>query len=243
MSGVISSQQNPIYKKVLSLTKSKGVKEHGLALVCGPKITHEISSLAQWPQFWIYSEEMSPPHPSSFHKDVCLSRELFSKLDVCGTHSPILCVEPPPISTMDQLDSSKATLYLGLSDPNNLGALVRTCAAFEWPQIVLLKEAAHPFLPKTIRASSGTSLAARFFNGPSIHDLRDEQIMALDGHGTIFSHKDLKTNMKLLIGEEGLGVPPHFAGKRLKIPISNKVESLNATIAASLIVYEWSQQK
>jgi TrmH family RNA methyltransferase len=132
-------------------------------------------------------------------------------------------------------------LFVALSDPTNLGALIRTCAAFDWQQIVLLKEAAHPFLPKAIRAASGTCFASRFFEGPSIKDLSDPEILALDMEGRNLKKSDIPKNLKLLVGEEGQGVPSTFPGRKVQIPISNRVESLNATIAASFLVYEWSK--
>lgn len=236
----IESSQNPVFKKLLSLTKSKGIKQESQALVSGEKITREISQLNKIPSFWITTEKMPLP-PGNWTRTVTLSQELFKQLDVCGTHAPLLCANLPAVDDISCLDSDQATLYVGLSDPTNLGALIRTCAAFGWKQIVLLKESAHPFLPKAIRAASGTSFSMSFFTGPSIQDLKDPEIVALDMNGKVFATKDLKPNLKLLVGEEGQGVPQTFQGQRLQIPISNKVESLNATIATSLLIYEWSK--
>ncbi len=234
----IDSPQNAVFKSLLELTKSKGVKDQSRALVSGEKITHEISRLNQ-ACFWICTKDQLPSGDNS--RTVVLAPELFKKLDVCGTHKPLLCAEFSPIKDLSDLDQTLATLYVALSDPNNLGALIRTCAAFEWPQIVLLQEAAHPFLPRSIRAASGTCFATVFFKGPSINDLKDPTLFALDRGGRILKSQDLKKNMKLLVGEEGQGVPSHFVGQKLQIPISNKVESLNATIATSLVIYDWSR--
>jgi TrmH family RNA methyltransferase len=235
----IESEKNATFKTLLSLTKSKGIKQESKALVSGAKITKEIS-LLNIPSFWITTEKLGLP-PGEWPSAITLSQDLFDQLDICGTKSPLLCTHTPEIQALDLWDSKQATLYVGLSDPTNLGALVRTCAAFNWPQIILLQEAAHPFLPKAIRAASGTCFATRFFKGPSINDLQNPEILALDMGGTLIQRGDLKSDMKLLVGEEGLGVPRTFPGQRIRIPISNKVESLNATIAASLLVYEWSQ--
>lgn len=236
----IDSDQNKIYRMLLSLTKSKGIKKESRSLVSGDKITGEISKLAKINSFWIKTEKMSLPH-GQWTQTIVLSEPLFNKIDVCGTHSPILCAAVPELKDSKQLEQKSATLYVGLSDPTNLGALVRTCAAFEWKQIVLLKESANPFLPKAIRASSGTCFATHFFAGPSIKDLTDPEIIALDMHGKVLGKGDIKADLKILVGEEGQGIPDTFPGKRLQIPISNKVESLNATIATSLLIYDWSK--
>jgi tRNA G18 (ribose-2'-O)-methylase SpoU len=236
---LIESPQNSLFKKLFSLTKSKGIKKQQQALVSGEKITQEIAQLAI-PSFWVVTDSMRAPQAQE-SRTLILSEKLFAKLDVCSTRAPLLCTDIPPIASMNQLDSQQATLYTALSDPTNLGALVRTCAAFTWPQIVLLNESAHPFLPKAIRAASGTNFATRFFYGPSINDLQDSSLLALDMKGKKLSKALLSPNLKLLVGEEGQGVPRDFRGQRVTIPISNRVESLNATIATSLLIYEWSQ--
>ena len=241
---IIQSFKNPLFKKLLSLTKSRGILRHGLALVSGGKLTDEISKLDPLNPFWIMTEKMSlPPKTQGDHRrrTVYLSKELFDCLDVCGTHSPLICCQygrPKPLSS---LNSKRATVYVGMGEPGNLGALVRSCTAFYWPQIVLLAESAHPFLPRVIRASSGAVFKASFFTGPSISELTDPQIVALDPGGKPFQKKDMVKNLKLLVGEEGQGVPLNFKGPRWSIPISKKTESLNVTVAVSLLMYEWSQ--
>ncbi len=237
---LIESQSNSLFKKLHSLTKRKGIKDENQALISGEKITQEIAKLGKIKSFWITTEKMPLP-PGDWQRTVTLSDKLFKELDVCGTHKPLLCADIPEIKDIKQLDHNKSTLYVALSDPTNLGALIRTCAAFNWEQIVLLKEAAHPFLPKAIRAASGTCFASHFFKGPSIKDLTDPEIIALDMGGEVLNTSHVKPNLKILVGEEGQGVPDTFPGQRLQIPISNKVESLNATIATSLLVYEWSK--
>ena len=238
---IIKSSKNPIFKKLLSLTKSQGVKDERLALVSGEKITKETAKSSSSDSFWVMTEEMASLFSETSGKTVCLSKELFSQLDVCGTKKPLLCCPYDKPKSFSGLNSDLATLYVAVSDPGNLGALVRSCVAFCWPRIVLLSESAHPFLPKTIRSSGGTVFKTSFFEGPSIRDLSDSEIVALDKKGKVFNKKDLKKNLKLLVGEEGRGIPENFKGGKLSIPISGEVESLNVTVAASLVIHEWNQ--
>lgn len=237
---VIESSSNAVFKNLLALTTSKGIKDQGKALVGGEKITAELASRKEFLGQWILSTKMEQQERSDV-KPVVLSSELFKQLDVGGTNKPLWCCEFAPIKDLKDLDDDLPALYVGLSDPSNLGALVRTCAAFEWKQVVLLLESAHPFLPKAIRGSSGSCFKTTFFRGPSIHDLNGKNIIALDKGGKTLSPSDIKKNAKILVGEEGKGVPALFAGQRLQIPISDEVESLNATIAGSLLIYEWSK--
>ena len=244
---IIQSSKNPLFKKLLGLTKSRGIDDQGLALVSGNKLTREISKLNHLNPFWIMTEKMSLP-PGAWkpggHNDkktVYLSKELFIHLDICGTHSPLICCEYEKPKPLSSLDSKLATIYVGTGEPGNLGALVRSCTAFCWPQIVLLSESAHPFLPRVIRASSGAVFKTSFFVGPSISNLTDPQVVALDPKGTPFQKKDMVRNLKFLVGQEGEGIPDNFRGSRWSIPISKKVDSLNVAVSASLLMYEWNQ--
>ena len=237
---MIESAKNPLFKKLLSLTQSKGLKKEAQALVSGEKITKEIAKSSNTDSFWVTTNEILPSSKIPKQK-VLLSKELFKMLDVCGTQKSLLCCNYPKPKKFSTLNPDLATLYVAASDPTNLGALVRSSVAFQFPQIVLLKEAAHPFLPRSIRGSSGTVFKTDLFEGPSIRDLHDPEILALDKKGESLSNKKLPKKLKLLVGEEGQGIPENFKGKRLWVPISQKVESLNVSVAASLVIYEWKK--
>ena len=135
------------------------------------------------------------------------------------------------------------SIFLPIGDPSNLGATIRSAVAFQCENIILLKEAAHPFLAKSVKASSGAVWHANFYFGPSIQDLKSvaPQIYALDASGDSLSTK-LDSNKAILVGEEGPGIPD-FDFQKVAIPISTTVESLNASIAASIILYEISKQR
>lgn len=182
---------------------------------------------------------------------IALDRPIFELLDVSGTHAPLLLARTPDVG---DADLSKAPVGLevlcALGDPSNVGALLRSAAAFGASKIILLKECASPFHPKSVRAASASTLLTPFLRGPSIRDLSpmseagslNGTILALDMHG-----KDLGTfvwprNARLLIGEEGQGVPASKTFEFLSIPMSREVESLNATVAASIALYSYSKK-
>lgn len=182
---------------------------------------------------------------------IALDRAIFEQLDVSGTHAPLLLARTPDVG---DADLSKAPVGLevlcALGDPSNVGALLRSAAAFGASKIILLKECASPFHPKSVRAASASTLLTPLSRGPSIRDLGhmseagslNGTILALDMNG-----KDLGTfvwprNARLLIGEEGQGVPESKAFEFLSIPMSREVESLNATVAASIALYSYSKK-
>lgn len=180
-----------------------------------------------------------------------LSNELFQTIDMVGTDQNIFIVEQPQISVFDFTASTSAnkglSLLCPLGDPNNLGAIIRSAEAFGVEQVVLLQEAAHAFLPKTIKASAGSVFRMPLFKGPSIRELAQVQngnknsIVVLDLEGQDLPSFQWPINSFLLIGEEGPGAPPDLAATRLNIPTKH-VESLNAMVAASVAMYDYSQK-
>ena len=104
-------------------------------------------------------------------------------------------------------------------------------------KIILLQESAHPFHPKTLRASAATALKAPLFYGPSLHELaamsQNSSFFTLDKSRQNIFKFQWPQHLHLLVGEEGQGLP--FTSKNaLAIPLANQVESLNAVAAVSV---------
>jgi TrmH family RNA methyltransferase len=106
----------------------------------------------------------------------------------------------------------------------------------------LLKECATPFHPKAVRAASASTMLTPLAKGPSIRELENVKgpVLALDMQGTDIAKFKWPTNARLLIGEEGQGVPTSKSFTYLSIPMAKDVESLNATVAASVALYSYS---
>ncbi|MBC8384931.1 MAG: RNA methyltransferase [Candidatus Cloacimonetes bacterium] len=139
---------------------------------------------------------------------------------------------------------NKFLLYLDkISDPGNLGAIIRSAAAAGTSGIILSPECCEIFNPKVIRASSGL-----VFSFPiEVHDhdwlkVQDSQIIVTTANGLtdLFSLKIPKQNIILVIGSEAFGVSQeilNFADQTIRIPISKQVESLNAAVAAGICIF------
>lgn len=235
----ITSASNALFKKFLSLTEAKGLKKEGLFLLSGKNL---VAEFLKNPTFEIESEiwmEGQTPH-QPVKQQVKVSKVLFEALDVLGTRSSILVLKQPEITAWDFSKPSKGlTLLTPLGDPSNLGALLRSAEAFGIQNVVLLKESAHPFLPKAVKASAGSCTRVKLWRGPFIQDLDAHPVMALDLEGADLPKFQWPQNGYLLIGEEGAGIPALPRLQRLQIPTEN-VESLNATVAASIALYDWA---
>ncbi len=241
----LTSSSNDLFRQFKSLTDSKGIKKHSQSLVSGPKITCEF--LTQHPQLVLYILVFDPDqlielkHMVKNHMTpVLLDKELFNSLDTIGTHKPILVVKTPTLEVCDlNIPPKGLCLLTAMSDPNNLGALIRSAAAFGVTHITLLHEACHPFHPRVTRAACGANFNLLLNKGPSIKDLHCE-IYALDLDGTPINDIQWPKNLRLLIGEEGQGVPKILDVKKITIPISSQVESLNAMTSAAIALHSWS---
>lgn len=237
----ISSRTNSLYRKFLSLTESKGLKKEGLFLVSGKNLVAEcLKQKTLQIESEIYCEGQKPQCDPKLQ--VKLSQTLFDEIDVLGTHSPILMVQQPEVKEWDFSKTSDGLkILVPLGDPSNLGALLRSAEAFGVQNVILLKEAANPFLPKSVKASAGSIARVKLWKGPAVKDLKVKNLLAMDSTGESLPGFQWPKDSYLLIGEEGAGVPKIPGLKKVSIP-TQKVESLNATVATSIALYDYSQK-
>lgn len=241
MSYDISSSSNKFFKTLQALTTGAGLKKQSLALVSGEKITQErvtlLSTKNTTESFWIFPQ--SPDTRSSI-KWITLTPALFDQLDICGTKKPLLVTPQPSVAKYQpEAPLAGVELICALGDPNNLGALLRSALAFEVERVVLLQESCHPFHPKVTKSASGSNWQLPLFKGPSIKELPPlQQLYALDARGQSLLDSPLKLPLRLLLGEEGQGIPETLSPQTISLPTNPRLESLNATVAASLALHE-----
>lgn len=236
----VESPHNDTYKKLLSLTSSKGLKKEGLFLLSGEKLIHEYLKTQQSVNvvYEILTADLAPLQADNA-KRVSLSPSLFDEIDVLGTHFNILVLQQLPLPTLSLPELAAyqphgIEIVLPTGDPGNLGALIRSCEAFGVRRILLTKEAAHPFLPKTVKASAGSVLRVDMLQAPALAEF-PRNCIALDMHGENINDFVWPQNTLLVVGEEGagLGNGNQMFEKLIRIPTQG-VESLNAVVAASI---------
>lgn len=231
----IVSRENERFKLLSSLSSSRGIKKNGRALFGGKKIIEEaLKNPRVHPEAFIASGSV-PVETLSTIPLWRFSGELFQELDVSGTGSPLLLVRTPEIPLW--IEKIGSCLFLPLSNPENLGSAIRSASAFGFQKIVLLKEAAHPFLPATIRASAGEIFRVELFTGPSVTELKAPNLVILDGNGMDIRKAAFPADVSLLIGMEGTGVPPNLKAQRIALPMEKGINSLNASAAASIAMF------
>lgn len=240
----ITSGQNDTYKIFLELLGSKGIGEHGQALVFGRKATQEV--LEAHPDRcmgWILCNESDDGVLKGGLSRYRLDENLFKKLDVFGIRQPILLVKAEKFQAWSpQQNPSGCELVLPFQDPGNLGTALRTAAAFGVKRVILPEGAAHPFHPRSSRAASGTIFSFEFFRaGPlAALDFGSHSTVALDLKGEDLSKFTFPSDFFLLAGSEGQGMPPSIKPTH-KVNIRMEgAESLNAAVATSIALYQWA---
>lgn len=233
---MIESPHNETFKKLLSLTSSKGLKEEGRFLLSGEKL---IAEFLKNQNLEIVHEIKTARHPllTEEAKAIDLAPPLFDQIDVLGTHFNILVVEQPKLPTLTAPDLSAyrpqgIEIVAPIGDPGNLGALIRSCEAFSIRRVILSREAAHPFLPKSVKASAGSVLRVPMARGPSLTEFPPDSI-ALDMTGISVDDFSWPSRGLLILGEEGPGLDATKFHTRVRIPTTG-VESLNVVVAASI---------
>ena len=189
---------------------------------------------------------------------VLLPSELLDSALTTESPQPIAALVEPPEWTWDNLlgglqNSTPLVLVLaGIQDPGNLGTILRSAEAFGAAGILTLPGTVSIWNPKAVRASAGS-----VFRLPLLAASAEDCFMRLREAGvkilttTVHAAEpadlvDLAGPVALLIGNEGKGVPEELAAKAdgaITIPCPGPVESLNAAVAAGVLLYEASQQR
>jgi TrmH family RNA methyltransferase len=256
---LIESRQNPRVKELRAALARTGKTPSGLIAVEGEHLIAEAmrSRLRFVTIFLRHGYQPRGPLVDLPHdtEQLILPADVF--LSAVATEQPqgIAALVHPPAFSSDMLfrDATPLVLVLaGLQDPGNVGTLLRSAEAFAASGVLLLPGTASPWNPKALRASAGSA-----FRVPAIPATEGEALHLLAGHkvpaiaavaraGTPMGKAPLAGPCALLIGNEGAGLSDALiaaAAHRITIPMPGNVESLNAAIAGSLLLYEAARQR
>ncbi len=248
----ITSKSNEHFKRWSDLSSSRGIKKHNEFILMGEKLIEEF---LKNPNFTVKAEivheDLHSVIPSSAAAKFGripvykLPKAMFNELDVVGTHYNLLVLEPKAIEPLPAKHTIQGLeLVCPLGDPSNLGALARSALAFGVSKLLLTEESCSPYHPKAIKASAGALLKLPVFKVGKFADFiaGNENIWALDMKGENVGHFNWPKNLQLVIGEEGPGFSGLKGLQRLSVPTQG-VESLNATVAASIALFTYSNSQ
>ena len=242
----ITSLENNQVKKITALNKKKYRDEYKLFFVEGMKSVKEAINFNWDIECIIYSPEMI-----NYDLDIegiKVSKEILCKISDTVTPQGIIAVCKIRDNEIESLKEKKRILFLDkVQDPGNVGTIIRTADAFGFDGIILAKECADPYSPKVVRSTMGS-----IFHLPIVRDISVEELKKLDMK--IYSSsleaskkiKDIKLeeNAVLVIGNEGNGISEEtkrITDEFIKIEMPGNAESLNASIAAGILMYEFTK--
>lgn len=250
---LISSRENAIFRKLLSLQTSKGIKQNGVFLASGEKIITEVlKGNKKIVVSWIRASGMPviPPVLSGV-KEIVLSGERFNEINVTGTSGPMIELHLPEIRRFGANDPwpQGCSLFVPFGDPENVGSVIRSAAGMGVSRVVLLSEAACPFLPRAVRASVGSVLMVRLEYGPRLAEISGLTLKfplySLDMHGQNLEEAAWPQTFGLIAGMEGQGLPRDVKEKwnTVSIPLENGLDSLNAAAAVAIALWDWKTKQ
>ena len=240
------------------MKKAKERKEQGLFVVEGVKMFGEA------PREWLAGVYVSEQFVSNEEHRKLLSDvsyeivadSVFRAVSDTQTPQGILAVVRMPKYTMDDMlrgDQTHLLILESVQDPGNLGTMVRTGEGAGITGVVMNRTTVDLFNPKTIRSTMGSIYRVPFV----VADDLEQTLQMLKKKGVRLYAAHLKGQKQydafdyteatgFLIGNEGNGLSDEIANAAdsyIRIPMEGQVESLNAAISASLLMYECNRQR
>ena len=185
-----------------------------------------------------------------------LSDNVFERVSDTQTPQGILCVVKQPEYNLQELLKKENPHFVvldNLQDPGNLGTIVRTAEGAGVDAVFMSKDCVDIYNPKTIRSTMGSIYRVPFIYIEDIPNLLDvfkqngiqSYAAHLDGENA-YDQENYKEGTAILIGNEGNGLREEVwknADILVRIPMCGQVESLNAAIAASVLMFEVFRQR
>jgi TrmH family RNA methyltransferase len=256
---IIQSRDNALIKNVKKLKEKKYRVQQEAFLIEGFRFVEEaLKSKFEVETVFISENALGNPYTSALMeliptdtKVYSLSNNIFK--DICDTETPqgiAACVKLKKYKLQHR--DGFYVLVDRIQDPGNMGTIIRTAHAAGALGVIYTKGTVDVYNEKTLRATMGS-----IFNIPVIEDIELEFVKELKSSGfeivvssldteNNFFDVDLRGNLMLCIGNEGNGISDKIyalADTKVKIPMPGGAESLNASIAASVMIYEIVRQK
>lgn len=259
---IIESKQNTRLKELRKALAHPGRNERGLVGVEGPNLVEEALRAGLRVEC-IFADGQGPPVGYQSEKEMAdidfflVPGDYLKSILTTESPQPVAALLEPPDWTWahilgDRKDSTLVIVLAGLQDPGNLGTIIRSVEAFGATGIVCLPGTVNAWNPKAVRASAGSLFRVPLVSvgeRDAFTQLREAGVRILTT--TVEGAEpadlvDLAEPLALIIGNEGNGVPADLASRSdgaITIPCPGPVESLNAAVAASVLLYEAARQR
>ena len=240
----IKTISNNKLKEIVKLHQKKYREETGLFLVEGQTAVQELID-ANVEIVEIYATK----EPKVDHHYTLINESTMKKISTTSSPCEILAIaKQRKIEKSEFKNFKKIILLDSISDPGNLGTIIRSAAAFAIDGIILFSDCVELYSPKVIRSTAGN-----FFKIPIINISTEKELNELfTTHKFIATTLSKENNISLeeckkldkyiiMFGSEANGLSENLtkiSDKNIKLEMTNNVESLNLSVSASIVLYE-----
>jgi len=195
------------------------------------------------------------PQLSAHTETLLLPDDVFGSAVPSETPQGVAAMVRVNLPSLEEVLTPRPSLLVvtaGLQDPGNLGTIARSSEAFGATGLLLGEHTVSPWNWKAVRASAGSLFrlpTVKVALARTLQEIKSRgiRVLATSSHkGISVADADLRGAVAFLVGNEGAGIPKNIialADEAVAIPQSARVESLNAGIAASIVLYEAARQR
>jgi len=240
------SDKNPLVKQIRRAVARGTLTEDGFAVAEGFHLLEE--ALASKREIGAVIVSKATREIPSLPQTRVVSEKTFR--DLSSTESPqgVIALVRPPAWTLDRILSGCALVVVldGVQDPGNAGAILRAAEAFGATGAVFLKGTVNPYNPKCLRGSAGSVFRLPIVTAADLDaDLGGLRLYAaMPRAQQTIEETDFRGPCGIVIGSEGHGVSAALETRVMGVRIpTSAVESLNAAVAAGIMLYEARRQR
>ena len=258
---VISSKDNDLIKHIRKLKDKKYRDENNEYLIEGVKLIEEAVKENAEIKKVIVCDDTTRTYeiPTNVmleiakYECVYVTEKIFNMITQVTNPQGIMAIVKKNV-TNSEIDYSQDIIVVldGVQDPGNLGTILRTVDSVGLSQIIVSKETADAFNPKVVRSTMGAIFRVKIIESEDLQETIKQikkhhfklMVTSLQTDRSIY---DIELNKRIIvIGNEANGVSKEIqdmADEKVKIPMLGKTESLNASVATGIILYEYVRQK
>lgn len=258
---IITSKDNEVIKNIRKLKEKKFRDQTNGYIVEGIKMIKEAITEEALIKLIVVCEENVNDggidkkllYEIAKYECIYVSKKIFDLISEVKTPQGILAVIQKDNSE-DKIDYKQDVIVVldGIQDPGNLGTILRTIDSVGLDQVIVSKETADAYNPKVVRSTMGAIFRVNIIESDNLLDTLKNmkkhkyKVMAtsLETENSIY---DVDYSKKVIvIGNEANGVSQDildYADEKIKIPMLGKTESLNASVATGVILYEYVRNK
>ncbi|MCQ2551005.1 MAG: RNA methyltransferase [Clostridia bacterium] len=244
----IESLDNRIIKQCIKLQTKKYRDQEGRYLLEGPNLVEEAIKNGAKVEAILVKEDFNFDYQIPDIDIYFLGDRLFSKISLTDTPQGIMAIVKKQEPELDSFlkEGGNVLVLDKLQDPGNVGTMIRTADAAGYYGVILVKGSIDVYSPKVVRSAAGSLFRVPIMyvdDYEKLEEILETKTIVATGFNTdtYYYDVDLTKDIALVIGNEGNGVDERLMEKAdqvVKIPMAGNIESLNAAVAAGILMYE-----